>query len=109
MNEAIAVAETPLVGDIVLFAGQIKVGGAELAILKDKDPLAITPLEACTIIVNADVGADGVVENVKVCPPSLVVNPEGVVVAEAVKSEATPVVAPLVSETVIVHPMAMPL
>ena len=65
-NSAVAAAEIPLVGDVVMFAGHTRVGGAELATLNDKDPPAITPPDTCAIIVNVDVGPDGVVENVNV-------------------------------------------
>ena len=59
-----------------------------------------------TVTENAVLIAAGIVANVKVAPPSLVV---GVMLAEAVddtvKSLATPVVAPDPSLTVMVHEM----
>lgn len=109
MNVAATAVEAPLVGEVVMFAGHMRVGGAELATTNDKDPPAMVPPAACAKIVNDVVDPDGVVENVKVCPPSAVINAEGTAVAETVKSEAIPVVAPLAPETVMVHPMAIPL
>ena len=51
----------------------------------------------------------GVVENVNVEPPLLVVGTMiGVVVDEMLKSELTPVVAPLLPETEIVHMIGLP-
>ncbi len=49
---AVTVVETPLVGEVVMFAGHMRVGGAELATMNDKDPPISVPPVVCTKIVN---------------------------------------------------------
>lgn len=107
-NVAVAVTDMPLFGDVNIFAGHVIDGGAELATLKVKVPPAIKVAFETTTILNSDVTPDGMTEKVKELPPSFVANPEGIIVAVAVKSDAIPEVGPLIPTTVIVHKMATP-
>ena len=104
----IAAKEMPLVGEIIMFAGQIMTGVAEAETANINEPPEITELDDKTRIVYDDVACVGVVENVNVYPPSLETNPVGEAGDVTVKSEARPVVAPPAPFTVIVQPIVTP-
>ena len=71
-------------------------------------PLVITVDPCLTTIENAVLFAVGVVENVKVAPPFDVVSAVVLLVDTAEKSLTTPVVGPLLSDTEMVHVIAVP-
>jgi hypothetical protein len=73
--------------------------------------IAVLLLVAATLMANVVVMKVGVAENTKVDPPSAVLNAEvdDTAVDDTEKSDATPVVAPVLPDTLIVHTTLSPM